>query len=99
MIRFGFGIAWPFRHRDKQKHFVLFEKHIAAHKYFELQFSQFGLDQLIEFDLDLNWRGHDHAGPRLELSLFGYFFAVKIYDNRHWNYDENRWENDRDWGI
>lgn len=99
MIRFGFGIAWPFRHKDRLKHFVLFEKQIAAHKSFELQFSQFNFDHLIEFDLDLNWRGHDHAGPRLELGLFGYFFTVKIYDNRHWNYDGNRWENDRDWGI
>ncbi len=91
MIRLGFSVAWPFAYKDKTQHFLLYDKRIASHKYFELQISKFGCDSIIEFDLDLNWRGHDHAGPRVEISVLGFFFSAKIYDSRHWDYDKNRW--------
>lgn len=93
MIRLGFSIAWPFAYKDRSRHFLLYDKRIASHKSFELQISQFGCDKIVEVDLDLNWHGRDHAGPRIEISVFGFFFCAKIYDNRHWNYDEHRWEN------
>ena len=99
MIRFGFSISWPWRWTVEPRHFAAFSKHIAAHKTFELQISRFDPDRVIDIDLDLNWRGRDHAGPKLELSVLGYYFSVGIYDNRHWNHNENRWENDYDWGI
>jgi hypothetical protein len=92
MIRFGFSISWPFRWKVKQQDFVLFSKQLFKNKAFELQISRFDPDELIDFTLDLNWRGHDHAGPRFELSILGWFFSLKLYDTRHWNYDKNRWE-------
>ena len=38
-------------------------------------------------------RCEDHAGFRFELTLFGITMMFEIYDNRHWNYDEDRWYN------
>lgn len=36
------------------------------------------------------WTGEDHAGPRLHIELFGYMFAVKIYNINHWNWKAGR---------
>ena len=38
-------------------------------------------------------RCEDHAGFKFELTLFGVTAMVEIYDNRHWNDDEDRWYN------
>lgn len=35
----------------------------------------------------------DHAGIRLVLTLFGWDFAVELYDARHWDDSNNCWEN------
>ena len=34
----------------------------------------------------------DHGGVRMEIGLFGFALTMQIYDNRHWNFDEGRWE-------
>lgn len=47
--------------------------------------------ELVNLELDLFWRGHDHAGPSILIELFGYMFHAKIYDSRHWNYDKACW--------
>lgn len=52
-------------------------------KYWELQGSYCNYN-LLELNLDLNWSGQDHAGPELELAIFGYSIRFKIYDSRHW---------------
>jgi hypothetical protein len=35
----------------------------------------------------------DHAGICLEISMLGLTIAFRIYDNRHWDYENDRWEN------
>lgn len=45
----------------------------------------------IEFRFDLTFRGRDHAGLDFNVQVLGLDFHFQIYDNRHWNYDENRW--------
>lgn len=64
---------------------------ISEHKSWEVQFSRYAWN-LFEFNLDLNWRGSDHAGPSIELNLFGYTVTAKIYDHRHWDDDTDDWE-------
>jgi len=68
------------------KYFNLF-----SNKYFELQ-----LDKMREssyFDFHMKWtKNTHHAGPSIYLEAFGLFLAVDIYDNRHWNYEEECWE-------
>jgi hypothetical protein len=44
-------------------------------------------DDLFLFDFD--WRIKcDHDGPQLLLCFLTYQMDMRIYDNRHWNYDK-----------
>jgi hypothetical protein len=43
-------------------------------------------------DFHIKWdRATDHAGFRVEIELFGFYFYFQVYDGRHWNYEQNRW--------
>ena len=47
--------------------------------------------ELIEFELGTSFRGHDHAGPKVAFNLFGLDIRIQMIDNRHWDYETNRW--------
>lgn len=66
--------------------------HIFGNKYFEWQLDLLtNLCNWISFKCYLTEKC-DHAGFTFELSLFKLFFvSFIIYDNRHWNYEKNRW--------
>lgn len=38
-------------------------------------------------------RKMDHAGFTFELTVIGFSLYFKIYDDRHWDYQENNWKN------
>lgn len=59
------------------------------HKYWEVQILK--NDNLLRFEFGFTIR-EDHAGANLELGLLGYEIHFTLYDNRHWNYEEGRWE-------
>ena len=43
----------------------------------------------------LSWKvQQDHAGLDFEIGLVGYSFHFMFYDTRHWDYENNRWEDD-----
>lgn len=63
---------------------------ITAHKAFEAQWFKYGYDYL-GFRVDTAWRGRDHAGPEFELVLFGHTLSLRLYDSRHWDYDNRCW--------
>ena len=65
--------------------------HVGKHKALELQFVVDAAN-IFELDIDVNFRGQDHAGPRFELNLFGWIMILHLYDTRHWNYETNNWE-------
>jgi hypothetical protein len=44
-----------------------------------------------KFEVDTRWSGYDHAGPRVEIILFGLGLSVDINDTRHWDCDTNSW--------
>jgi hypothetical protein len=67
------------------------EKKISDNKSFEIEMFWFS-DELFRFAIDIKFGGDDHAGPELELNILGLTFAMKIYDHRHWNYENNSWE-------
>lgn len=94
MLNFSFKLMNPRRTEDFKS---LFEKtwHVLGNKYFEVQATRYRY-YLFELDLDLRWKGSDHAGPSLQLGLFGYNFTIKIYDSRHWDYYGNDWEKLKD---
>ena len=45
------------------------------------------------FELLLRWSVHtDHAGPKVEIVIFGWSFSAQIYDTRHWSFVSGTWE-------
>jgi len=43
--------------------------------------------------IDVSWtRNRDHAGAYAQISVLGLELNATVYDNRHWNYEENTWE-------
>lgn len=60
----------------------------VKNKFWEIQILK--NDNLLRLEVGFTVR-QDHAGINLELGLLGYEIHFTIYDNRHWNYEENRW--------
>lgn len=87
MIRFGLEISHPFE--IKFKNFW----HFACGTPFKTKFIEievFTTDALM--GLDFHWTvNSDHAGLDIKLSLFAICVHFNFYDNRHWNYMEDRW--------
>jgi hypothetical protein len=87
MIRFNLSVANPFKYREFRS--LFFQSWtITDHKILEVQVYRYAYN-LFEFSVDISWRGSDHAGPNIELGLFGWNFSVSLPDSRHWDY-ENR---------
>jgi hypothetical protein len=59
-----------------------------ANKYWEIQL--YKSTDVIDFSFHLTHR-QSHAGLRLELGLFGYNADFNFYDNRHWDYETQSW--------
>jgi hypothetical protein len=65
---------------------------LGKHKAWEVQTDYWGWGRLFELEIDVDWAGSDHAGPRFSLTLLGFMVAAQMYDTRHWDEDNNRWE-------
>jgi hypothetical protein len=99
MIFFNLQIDNPwFKPRDdfENQHHYHKDVKLSQHKNLEIQVSRFEPSLILGIKIDLRWRGRDHQGPEIDLTLLGYMFNVKIYDSRHWNYDEHRWMTDKE---
>lgn len=96
MIFFNFKIFNPwfkYKKNDKESiHYFYKNKQISKNKNLEIQLSKFSPENLLDFVVDLRWKGRDHQGPEFEISVFGYMCMMKIYDSRHWNYEESKWD-------
>lgn len=64
---------------------------ISGNKYIDVSVD-LNTKRLLDFDLDCNWFGKNHAGPSIGLRVFGFGFFVEIYDRREWNYLTNSWQ-------
>ena len=92
MINFSFSIVDPWaKDKNNYKHFALWSKKLSTNWAAELQISKFSSYSLFEFRIATHWRGMDHAGPEIYFELFGYMFACKIYNTRHWDYETGTW--------
>jgi len=46
-------------------------------------------------DLNFSWTTkRDHAGLEITIGLLFFSVSLRVYDHRHWDYKNNRWEND-----
>lgn len=92
MLRTSLTIINP-SFKEKESKFISLQeytKNISKNKAYEFQTSYYNR-YWFAATIDLQWYGEDHAGPELELCILGYTFRCKLYDKRHWNYDEGRW--------
>lgn len=62
---------------------------LSKNKSFEFEIIK-QTDDWLNFSVTVNRVG-DHAGVLLQLGIIGGLLLINFYDNRHWNYDANRW--------
>ena len=98
MFHLHFLLQNPFRNSDADgKSFFCIDKKISKNKNFSLEFARWPNEWPI-FELGLNWSTkRDHAGLEIEIGLFSFSTNINIYDGRHWNYENNRWNNSDDY--
>jgi len=65
---------------------------LTENKAWEWQTDYFGWNTLFSLDLDLIPTGYDHAGIGFSLTILGFMVEAKIYDSRHWDYENGTWE-------
>lgn len=63
--------------------------HLYSNKAWEFQ--AYRSNTIVEAEIRFSIR-EDHAGLKLEFGLFTYSFVFQIYDTRHWNYADRKWE-------
>jgi hypothetical protein len=88
-------LKWSLECRWKDEYF----KHLGnvfggltEHKYWEIE-HYFNKDSL--FLLELAYRSKcDHGGIEFNCALLGYTVSFHVYDNRHWNPEQNKYEED-----
>lgn len=92
-IRVNLDNFWRSVEENQIVNYVCKDWNVSKNKSLELQISKWGsADCLLDLNLDLRWRGRSHAGPELTVQVWSYFFCIKLYDHRHWDYDKNRWQ-------
>lgn len=47
---------------------------------------------LFELEFATSFSGYDHAGPEILVVVLGYGIYLSIYDTRHWDVINNKWE-------
>jgi len=89
MINIHFGITNPWYSENFKS---LFERagDITKNKSWEFQVCRYSYD-IAKISVRWSFR-RDHAGPSLELCLFGYGAEIKAYDCRHWDYENDCWK-------
>lgn len=90
MISACLALRNPYKH-SPFKNYKTWSGKVSTNKGWEVQFYKYAYN-LVELKLDLAWAGSDHAGPTVELNIFGYTAIIKMYDKRHWDYDNHCWE-------
>jgi len=70
-------------------------------------FYDFQLSKNLSFEIQLNWnethwqyfnfhiswtRKNSHGGLKFNLQIYKLYFNIDIYDHRHWDYDNDCWQ-------
>lgn len=90
MISFYLNIDQPFKwHYFKS--LLCRDGTISKNKHweFEIYYTSYAL---FTIELSTHFKGRDHAGPIIGINILGLEIDFGIYDNRHWDYDNNCWE-------
>ncbi len=91
MIYLSAALTWPFKHNPKFYGDYFWKTwKLSKNKSLEIQVAK-GSDELIGFMFRLSFN-QDHAGLMIDLSLFRRSIYFQIYDNRHWDHENNCYE-------
>ena len=87
MINLRFKLSNPFS--DRWANIYNIGGYLTENKSWELQIMK--TNAIV--DVSINFTMHsDHAGLTVELGLLGFSGHLTIHDNRHWDYENKRWE-------
>jgi hypothetical protein len=64
----------------------------TKNKHWELEASIDELNTIFGFEVDTNFIGSDHAGIKFMVVILGVRLYANMYDARHWDYNNNKWE-------
>ncbi len=94
MLYSSISITNPLVKRDYKNNCLLSKAFfLTKRKTLEIQINGLDLKEIV--DISFNIRTNQcHSGFDLTLGLFGAKLIVQFYDNRHWNYGENRYYRD-----
>ena len=88
MIYISFNFSWPIK--ISQKEIFYFDKPISKNKAFSVQIDY---EKQMIASFGFSWVLHQcHSGPMLEFGLLGLSVILNLYDQRHWNYEKDRYE-------
>jgi hypothetical protein len=90
MITFNISIANPFKYKEFRN---LWHRSwaVTQDRTVEVQIYRYTYN-LLEFGLDLRWWGDDHAGPKFELGVLGWYVEIGLPSNHHWDRNTSKWE-------
>lgn len=91
MIYFSLSLYNPWSKPYGHKDYLLSEFPLTKNKTVGIQISRMG-DDIFSIGIDTRFTGQCHAGICFDISIFGYTLILEIRDNRHWHYEQNRWE-------
>lgn len=93
MFKLSFSISNPFssHSEDSPKNYFNWNKKLNENWSVLIQICQWRINKLFEIEIDTHISGSDHAGPELLIELIGFMIHFKIYNNNHWDYENNKW--------
>ncbi len=91
MISLSLTIRNAFTPKSNFKNLFCWSKRVTKHKTIEVEVCRYNYFWLT-LTVGIEFNGGDHAGPELEIGLFGYSVSLKLYDTRHWDYETQTWE-------
>lgn len=90
MIYFNFDLSNPFCKDDSYSHIFIKNGNITKNKFWEIEFACHPRT-LFSVGFSLTFK-QSHSGFNFNFGFFGYLMKFDIYDNRHWDYVNNCWE-------
>ena len=91
MITFNFNIRNPWG--NKWKNYRCFSgSTLFEHKFWELQF--YRSNDLLDVMFQIT-ATQSHSGFRLIVGFFGFNAEFQFYDSRHWDYENSKWETNK----
>lgn len=92
MFLFNFTIGNPWAKDTEFKRIFSYYKSVFKNKTLEIDFYKSSPYDIFQLDIDARFAGSDHAKISIELVVLYYTFSIGLIDNRHWDYDNGRWE-------